>query len=170
MTDVVSGVADPQDGSPNDGQVAMIAAGMDEVDAAIVSALRADGRATLSKLSSLTGMSASAVQSRLQKLERRGVITAYRAEVDYEQVGLPLSALISVIPLEYSQEMDMPERFKQLEGVMSCYSVTGEASYMLLVRVASPSALEDLIGKIHQVVHVSTRSQVILKPYFENLF
>ncbi|WP_072725775.1 Lrp/AsnC family transcriptional regulator [Bifidobacterium lemurum] len=148
----------------------MIAAGMDETDATIVSALRINGRATLSKLSCLTGMSASAVQSRIQKLERRGVITAYRAEVDYEHVGLPISAFISVIPLEYSQEMDMPERLKQLEGVVSCYSVTGEASYMLLVRVASPAALEDLIGKIHQAVPVSTRSQVILKPYFENLF
>ena len=170
MNDMVQTGANSQDGVPDEARAAMIAAGMDDTDATIVSALRRDGRATLSRLSGLTGMSASAVQSRIQKLERRGVITAYRAEVDYEHIGLPICAFVSIIPLEYSQEMDMPERLKRLEGVVSCYSVTGEASYILLVRVASPAALEDLVGKIHQTVPAATRSQVILKPYFENLF
>lgn len=147
---------------------AMVDAGLDEVDALIVSMLRADGHATLAQIAQEAGMSASAVLSRVQKLERRGVITGYRAEVDYERAGLPLSAFVSVIPLQYSQEMDMPAKLRGLPGVVSCWSVTGEASYVLLVRVASSAALEDLIGLIHQTVPVATRSQLILKPYFEN--
>lgn len=77
---------------------------------------------------------------------------------------------MSVLPLDYSEESEIPDRLRGLEGVMSCYSVAGDPSYLLLVRVSSPEALEDLLGDIHRVVPVSTRSMVVLKTYYQDLF
>ena len=54
----------------------------DAVDLAIVSAVSRDGRATLADLSAATGLSVSAAQARLKRLEARGVITGYRATID----------------------------------------------------------------------------------------
>ena len=64
--------------------------------------LEKDGRATLSQLSDATGLSISAVQSRVQKLERRNVILGYKAVIDDEKRGLAVRATLrsrrSIIP------------------------------------------------------------------------
>ncbi|GAA2518062.1 Lrp/AsnC family transcriptional regulator [Rarobacter incanus] len=140
---------------------------IDQVDRAIIEVLTADGRATLAKLSDKTGLSVSAVQSRVQKLERRGIIAGYRAVVDHEALGTPISAFVSVTPLDYSQQSQIPARLAEIAGVMSCYSIAGAPSYMLLVRTQSPSHLEDLLNTIHASVPVSTQTTLILQAYFE---
>ena len=155
---------------PNDGISALLHAGFDVTDAVIVSTLRHDGHTTLAELAKLTSLSASSVQSRIQKLERRGVLTGCRYQVNYDAVGLGVSAFISVLPLDYEKEEITPDLLKQLEGVVSCYSVSGEPSYVLLVRVPSTQALDDLLTTIHKTVSAATRSMVILKPYFRDLF
>ena len=138
---------------------------LDATDESILDALEEDGRATLAQLSRLSGLSVSAVQSRVQKLEKRGVIKGYRAVLDYELCGLPISAFVSVTPLDYSQEADIPGKLHELEGVV-CYSIAGAPSFMLVVRVSSPSKLEELLNRIHRTVPVSTESTVILQTYF----
>ena len=72
----------------------------DAVDLAIVSAVSRDGRATLADLSAATGLSVSAAQARLKRLEARGVITGYRATIDAEAAGRPLAAFIEITPLD----------------------------------------------------------------------
>ena len=66
----------------------------DAVDQRIVREVSLNARATLAELSAAVGLSVSAVQTRLRRLEARGVITGYRATVDAEAVGKPLSAFI----------------------------------------------------------------------------
>ena len=61
---------------------------LDDIDEIILRMLEEDGRATLSQLSDATGLSISAVQSRVQKLERRDVILGYKAVIDDEKRGL----------------------------------------------------------------------------------
>jgi Lrp/AsnC family transcriptional regulator, leucine-responsive regulatory protein len=139
---------------------------MNETDFAIVHALLGDGRATLAKLAEATGLSVSAVQARVRRLEERGVISGYRAQVDPEAVGLPLSAFIEVSPLDAGDPDDIPEKLVRLNEVEACHSVAGDAAYMLFVRVSGPKRLEDLIREIRQVAHVSTRTTVVLQTYF----
>jgi len=140
---------------------------LDDVDRALVQALREDGRATLAALGLRTGLSQSAVQARVRKLEARRVISGYRAVVDPEAVGLPITAFVEITPLDQSQEDDAPERLRDLPGIESCYSVAGNANYLLLVRVPSPRALEDLLGTIRRAASVSTRSTIVLHTYFD---
>lgn len=71
----------------------------DDIDETILSMLEKDGRATLSQLSDATGLSISAVQSRVQKLERRNVILGYKAVIDDEKRGLAVRAYIAVTPI-----------------------------------------------------------------------
>jgi Lrp/AsnC family leucine-responsive transcriptional regulator len=140
---------------------------LDEVDRSLVQALREDGRATLAALGLRTGLSQSAVQARVRKLEGRGVIAGYRAVVDPAVVGLPITAFVEITPLDQSQEDDAPERLRDLPGIEACYSVAGNANYLLLVRVPSPRALEDLLGTIRRAASVSTRSTIVLHTYFD---
>ena len=75
----------------------------DDIDETILSMLEKDGRATLSQLSDATGLSISAVQSRVQKLERRNVILGYKAVIDDEKRGLAVRAYIAVTPIRLFQ-------------------------------------------------------------------
>ncbi|KAA8820907.1 Lrp/AsnC family transcriptional regulator [Bifidobacterium vespertilionis] len=139
---------------------------MDAVDGKILDLLEADGRATLSELAAATGLSVSAVQSRVQKLEKRGVIGGYKAVVDPEKRGLEIGAFVAVTPLDYAQEALIPEKLKDIDGIVSCDSIAGAPSFMLTVRVASPGKLEELLNLIHRTVPVSTETTMILKRYF----
>ena len=138
----------------------------DDIDETILSMLEKDGRATLSQLSDVTGLSISAVQSRVQKLERRNVILGYKAVIDDEKRGLAVRAYIAVTPIDYSKEAEIPAKLQDIEGIMSCDSVAGSPSYTLTVRAASPSKLEDLLNVIHQTVPVSTETTIVLQRYF----
>ncbi len=140
----------------------------DEADAAIVRVMATDGRATLAQLSREAGLSVSAVQSRLRKLESRGVITGYRAVIDPEAVGKPLAAIVEITPLDPAQADDAPERLAHLDAIEACHSVAGEASYILFVRVATPRALEELIRDIRQAANVRTRTTVVLQTFYEH--
>lgn len=140
---------------------------MDSTDGIIVDILEHDGRATLTRLANASGLSVSAVQSRVQKLERKGVITGYRALIDYERRGLPVSAFVSVTPLDFGQEATIPTKLRDISGIEACYSVTGSPSFMLVVRVATPSKLEELINTIHRIVPVSTETTMVLQTYFD---
>ncbi len=139
---------------------------LDEIDRTLVRELVADGRATLSHLAAAAGMSVSAVQSRVRRLESRGVVTGYTARVDPEAVGHMLSAFVAITPLDPSQPDDAPARLEHIEAIESCHSVAGEESYVLLVRVGSARALEDLLQQIRTAANVRTRSTIILQTFY----
>lgn len=141
---------------------------LDDVDRILVRELIADGRATLAHLAAASGLSVSAVQSRVRRLESRGVITGYTARVNPEAIGHMLSAFVAITPLDLSQPDDAPARLRHLTEIESCHSVAGEESYVLLVRVASARALEGLLQRIRTVANVRTRSTIILQTFYDD--
>lgn len=114
-----------------------------------------------------TGLSTSAVLQRVHRLEERGVIKGYAAVVDAGSVGLSLTAFVSVTPLDPSAPDDAPDRLDALPEIEACYSVAGEESYILKVRVASPTELETLLAEIRAAANVQTRTTVVLSTAFE---
>ncbi|MCU1659804.1 MAG: Lrp/AsnC family transcriptional regulator [Pseudonocardiales bacterium] len=139
----------------------------DDIDRLIAAALLDDGRSTLKSLAEATGLSVSAVQARVRRLETDGVIRGYTAQIDPEAIGLRLAAIVAITPLDPAHEYDIPDRIAGLTEVESCHSVAGEDSFVLFVRVASPTALEELIREIRKRANVSTRTTVVLQTFFE---
>lgn len=140
---------------------------LDEIDRTLVRELVVDGRATLAHLASTAGLSVSAVQSRVRRLEARGVVTGYTARIDPEAVGHMLSAFVAITPIDPSQPDDAPARLEHIEAIEACHSVAGEESYVLLVRVGSARALEDLLQQIRTAANVRTRSTIILQTFYD---
>ena len=140
---------------------------MEDTDRAIVAALAADGRCSYTDLAERVGLSVSAVHQRVRRLEQRGVIHGYTVRVDYEALGLPLTAFVAVKPIDPAAPDDAPERLAHLTSIESCYSIAGEEFYLLKVRVASPGALEKLLHQIRTAANVSTRTTVVLSTPYE---
>jgi Lrp/AsnC family transcriptional regulator, leucine-responsive regulatory protein len=140
---------------------------MEDTDRAILRLLASDGRMSFTDLGKATGLSTSAVHQRVKRLEHRGLIKSYAAVLDYDAVGLPLTAFISIRPIDASQPDDSPERLKDITDIESCWSVAGDASYLLKVRVASPVDLEELLARIRAAANVTTRTTIVLSTPYE---
>jgi Lrp/AsnC family transcriptional regulator, leucine-responsive regulatory protein len=139
----------------------------DPTDKRLASLLAADGRSTLKNLAEATGLSVSAVQARVRRLEADGVIRGYQADVDPEALGLPMAAIIAITPRDPEHEYEIPDRLRELNEIESCHSVAGDDSFVLFVRVGSPLELEELIREIRRRTDVSTRTTVVLQTLFE---
>lgn len=140
---------------------------LDDRDLDIVAALREDARATYADIGQRVGLSASAVHDRVRKLEAQGVIVAYRAVIDPETVGFMVTALIEATPLDPRQPDDLPDRLADFGEVEDCYSVAGDANYVLKVRVRTTGDLEELIRRLREKAGVATRTTVVLSTPFE---
>ena len=119
-------------------------------DQKILELLARDGRMSFTDLGKATGLSTSAVHQRV------------------EQLGLPLTAFVSIRPIDPSQPDDSPDRLRGLPEIESCWSVAGDESYILKVRVAAPANLEDLLARIRAAANVSTRTTIVLSTPYEN--
>ncbi|HYN29195.1 MAG TPA: Lrp/AsnC family transcriptional regulator [Dermatophilaceae bacterium] len=140
---------------------------MEDLDRRIVAHLAADGRMSYTDLGRALGMSTSAVHQRVRRLEQRGVIRGYAAKVDHAALGIAMTAFVSITPLDPAAPDDIPERLRGIEEVEACHSVAGGENYILKVRVATPSDLEELLGTLRGTANVSTRTTVVLSTAWE---
>ena len=141
---------------------------MEDIDRQILALLARDGRMSFTDLGKATGLSTSAVHQRVRRLEQRGVIRGYTAVIDPEAIGLPLTAFISVTPLDQGAPDDVPDQLLGLPEIEACHSVAGEENYILKVRVSTPGALEQLLARIRAAASVSTRTTIVLSTPYES--
>ena len=140
---------------------------MEDVDRRIVELLRADGRMSYTDLGKAMGLSTSAVHQRVRRLEERGVLKGYTAVVDHAALDLPLTAFISITPLDPAAPDDIPERLRGISELEACHSVAGEENYILKARVRTPGDLEDLLARVRATANVATRTTVVLSTPWE---
>ena len=141
---------------------------LESTDRQILTLLSEDGRMSFTDLGKATGLSTSAVHQRVKRLEQRGLILGYGATVNHGEIGLPLTAFISIRPIDPSQPDDSPERLRAIGEIESCWSVAGDESYILKIRTATPADLEELLARIRAAANVSTRTTIVLSTAYEN--
>ena len=139
---------------------------MDAKDRKIVALLENDARLGYGDIGKVVGLAGSSVHDRVRKLEKAGVIKGYRAEVDLEAVGLPITAIVS-LALRPSSPTDIPAKVAEFPQIESCYSVAGDNSYALMVRAPSTRDLEELLDGLRAKLEVVTRSTIVLSTPFE---
>ena len=139
---------------------------MDAIDRKVLAALEQDARLTYAEIAGRVGLAASSVHDRVRKMERAGIIKAYRAELNRDRIGFPITALVS-LTLQPSSTSDIPAKVAELPFVESCYSVAGDYSYVLVARTPSTHDLEQLLDDLRGKLEVITRSTVVLSTPFE---
>lgn len=141
---------------------------MDDIDRRIVQLLQENARRSYAELARQVGLTSPSVQERVAKLERNGVITAYRAEVNPEAVGLGITALIGIVVVAGSEYSDVADAIAEISEVESCYFMAGQESYLLKVRVGAMAELEHLVNRLNRLPGVGgTRTTVALSTKFE---
>lgn len=139
---------------------------MDAKDRKILALLEAHGRMGFAEIGDQVGLAASSVHDRVRKLEKQGLIRGYRADIDLERAGLPITAIVS-LALSPSSPPDIPSKIAEFPLVQSCYSVAGDNSYALFVRAPSTKDLEGLLDGLRAKLEVTTRATIVLSTPFE---
>lgn len=139
---------------------------LDETDAALLAALQRDGQATAQDLGTALNLSASQAGRRRQRLEETGVIQGYRARLDPGRIGLDVQAFVQVQLARHGA--DEATQFARLlrvrPEIVSAWTLTGEADYLLRVYCPDLSSLNTLIHEVllaHPVV-ARVHSQIVM--------
>jgi Lrp/AsnC family transcriptional regulator, leucine-responsive regulatory protein len=118
---------------------------LDVKDRAILALVQRDAKMLQTEIAKRVGLSAAAVNERLRKLDRAGVIRRYTAQVDARAVGASVTAFVEVFIEQPRFEREFIEKLLQLDEVQECHHITGEFSLLLKVRVRDMEQLRDLL-------------------------
>lgn len=135
---------------------------IDRYDIALLDAVQRAGNATNATLGDTVHLSPSQVSRRLQRLAESGVIAGYAALLDPATVGLGVTAFANVILERHGETRT--EAFESavaaLPEVMDCYSVSGDADYVLRIVAPDLAAFSELMMKrilrLPGVAHIKT--------------
>jgi Lrp/AsnC family transcriptional regulator, leucine-responsive regulatory protein len=119
---------------------------IDSTDRKIIGELAQDGRVPLAELGRRVNLSSPAVAERVQRLERAGVITGYRAEIDPRALGYQLTAIVRVKPAA-GQLPRIPELALEIPEVSECHRITGEDCFFLKVHLRSIDDLSVVLDR-----------------------
>jgi Lrp/AsnC family transcriptional regulator, leucine-responsive regulatory protein len=119
---------------------------LDATDRRIIGELTQDARVPFAELGRRVSLSPPAVAERVKRLERSGVITGYRAELDPRKLGYQLTAIVRVKPAP-GQLPRIPELAGEIPQVSECHRITGEDCFYLKVYLRSIDELSTLLDR-----------------------
>jgi Lrp/AsnC family transcriptional regulator, leucine-responsive regulatory protein len=131
---------------------------LDDTDRKIIGELLTDGRVSLAELGRRVNLSPPAVTERVKRLERNGVLTGYRAEIDLRKLGYPLTAIVRIKPSP-GQLPRIPELAEQIPEVSECHRITGEDCFYLKIHLRSIDELSGLLDRF--LVHGQTTTSIV---------
>jgi Lrp/AsnC family leucine-responsive transcriptional regulator len=119
---------------------------LDAINRRLLDELQADARLTIAELSRRINLSPPAVAERLQRLERAGVITGYRAEVDPKAIGFPIGVIVRIRPFT-RQLHRIPELARDVPEVVECHRITGDDCFFMRLQLRSLDDLEGILDR-----------------------
>jgi DNA-binding Lrp family transcriptional regulator len=139
---------------------------LDEIDKRLLDALQKDAHLTAHQLADTLNLSASQVGRRRQKLEAAGVIRSYTARLDPRKLGLEVQGFVQVHLGTHGPEhsASFARLIANRAEIVSAWTMTGDADYLLRVYCEDLPALNRLIHEVllpHKAV-ARVHSQIVM--------
>ena len=108
---------------------------LDKFDWLILNELQRDGRLSNAELAERVGLSAAPCWRRVRALEKAGIITGYRAEIDRHKVGLDVLAFVRLDAERNRGDVtrELEEAIRKIPEVISCHYISGTGTFELQV-------------------------------------
>tara|TARA_X000000368_G_scaffold82539_1_gene62414 strand:- start:375 stop:839 length:465 start_codon:yes stop_codon:yes gene_type:complete len=139
---------------------------LDAIDLKILAELQESGRESASNIAESIKVSVPTITERMRKLQESGVILRFQAVLNPSDLGLDVSAIITVISGSSQYYKEVTIEAEKTSEVVQCFSTTGNGSHTLLVTTRNSKTLEELLRKIQRWPGVTrTETQIILSSY-----
>lgn len=129
---------------------------MDKIDVKLITLLQENARYPLKFLASQVFLSAPAVSSRIDKLEKQGIILGYNTVIDKQKLGYHITAFIN-LEMTPNQKPEFYPFIQQCPNVLECNCVTGSFSMLIKVAFHSTQELDTFIGQLQHFGNTSTQ-------------
>ncbi len=120
---------------------------IDQLDAELIAALRADPRVGLLEIARRVGVARGTVQARMSKLESRGVITGYGPEIEPAAMGYPIAAFVFV-ELNQGRRTDAAEATRAVPEVLEVDAVSGQQDLICRVVARDTEHLQQIVNDL----------------------
>jgi len=147
---------------------------MDAIDRKILEYVQEKGRDTYAEIGAAVGLSVSAINERLKKLERAGTIKGWGARVDAKAVGQGVLAFMLLLIDRPENEKGLVDAICALPQVLECHHITGEWSYLVKLRLSDVSEIETVLAdtikqnpgaiRTHTLLALSSRKETAALP------
>lgn len=122
---------------------------LDKIDLKILKILQENSKITNLDLSKKIGLSPAPTLERVKKLEQSGIVESYHAMVDPQSIGLNVKTFVQV-SLAWQKENALNnflEKIKEIEEIVECYIITGEADFLMKIICKDIPTYEQLLFK-----------------------
>jgi Lrp/AsnC family transcriptional regulator, leucine-responsive regulatory protein len=137
-------------------------------DLRVLAILQQDGRRSYADLGTDLGMAGPSAYERVKKLETRGVIRGYSADVSPAAVGLSVLAFTWVTQAPGTISVDLTPEFATIPEIEECHYIAGEADYILKIRARDMDHLGAIVRRVQTTQHVfSTETDVVFSTGFD---
>lgn len=141
---------------------------LDELDRRMVRALTRDGRASARALSKKLGVATSTVVARMNRLERKGIVTGYSASLDHERLGFQWAVLIEVSARK-GRLVEAEEKLAKLPGVLAVYDITGVTDCAIIAKFRSREELDRFVKELQELPSIErTVTHLVLNAVKED--
>lgn len=142
---------------------------LDDMDKRLLAALQQDAHLTAEALGDILNLSASQAGRRRQRLEAAGFIERYAARLNPERLGLTVQAFVQVQMATHAPEKvrEFARTVELRPEIISAWTLTGEADYLLRVFCTDLPALNTLIHEVllpHPAV-ARVQSQIVMDQF-----
>nr|WP_330399530.1 Lrp/AsnC family transcriptional regulator [Agathobacter ruminis] len=138
---------------------------IDNVDEKIIAMMQDNARVAIKDIAAEVYMSSPAVASRIERLEKNGIINGYHAQVNMESIGYRIKAFIN-LDMEPMQKKDFYPFAQQCKNIVECNCVTGEYSILLEVAFHDTLELDLFINDLQRFG--KTKTQIVFSTAVEH--
>ncbi|MEC7895907.1 MAG: Lrp/AsnC family transcriptional regulator [Bacteroidota bacterium] len=145
---------------------------IDNIDRKILRMLQENSKITNAYLSKQIGLSPAPTLERVRKLEKKGIISGYHAQLNLSEIGLGVSTFVLVSLKEHNKKNIniFLDKINKVKNVIECHHITGTGDFMLKVVSENIASYQKLmLDKVSEIEATdSLQSMVILSTFKDN--
>lgn len=120
---------------------------IDELDLKILRELQENARKSFRDVAEELEVAEGTVYNRVNKLQEKGIIKGYKADIDFSQLGYDIKVLIGMV-VQGKHLVEVEQKIAQEKNISAVYDVTGEYDAMVVASFKSREELNKLVKKI----------------------
>lgn len=121
---------------------------MDNIDAKILKILSKNADATATAIGESVNLSVPAINKRIQKLKKDGMIRRFTVLTNGKNIGKPIMAFVLLVVRASQNGESFLDYVKGDDDILECFSVTGEYDYLIKVCAADMESLKNKLSQI----------------------
>ena len=139
------------------------------IDTEIVKIMQKNARISNAEIARKVGLAPSAVFERVRKLEEKGIVRGYHAEIDPKAVELGQLAFMFIRSNDRPGAVGTAAQLAEIPEILELHHVAGEDCFLAKVRVRDAEALGRLLReRLNSIATItSTRTTIVLESVKE---